>query len=165
MVVDADALHALAGDLALLKTRTAPTVLTPHSGEMAALLGIDREAVEERRLEAVRKASALTGAVVVLKGDDSLIASPDGAVAVSRGGAPALATAGSGDVLSGLVASLLARGVEPFRATAAAVRLHVEAGRLAGAECVDGVMAGDIADALPTARAALASGGAGGKVS
>ena len=89
----------------------------------------------------------------MLKGDDTLVAEPGGLVAVSPGATPALATAGTGDVLTGVVAALLARDVEPFRAACAAVRLHALAGGRAAARLgVDGVMAGDVVDALPEAR-------------
>jgi ADP-dependent NAD(P)H-hydrate dehydratase / NAD(P)H-hydrate epimerase len=93
-----------------------------------------------------------------LKGDDSLIADPDGRVAVSRGGSPALATAGTGDVLTGVVAALLAAGLDAFTAAASAVWLHAEAGRRAAAivGSVEGVIATDVIEALPGAR-----GGAG----
>ncbi|MEI6663069.1 MAG: NAD(P)H-hydrate dehydratase [Actinomycetes bacterium] len=157
LVIDADAIGALAGSAAMLCERNAPTVITPHAGEMAQLIGWTRAEVESRRMEAVRLSAAQSEAVVVLKGDDSLIADPAGAVAVSRGGAPALATAGSGDILSGLIAALLAQGVEPFRAACAAVRIHLEAGRLAAANGVDGVIAGDIVGSLRQARSALSS--------
>ena len=161
LVVDADAIHAFAEAHELLAARTAPTVITPHSGEMASLLGSERSTVEAGRLDAVRDSSARTRSVVVLKGDDTLVADPAGDVAVSRGGAPALATAGSGDVLGGLIGSLLARGVEPLLAAAAAVRLHCEAGRIAGERGSEGVLAGDVAAALPRARAQLTVGGVG----
>ena len=88
----------------------------------------------------------------MLKGDDTLVAAPDGRVAVSRGGSPALATAGTGDVLSGVVAAMLARGLEPFCAACAAVWAHAQAGRLAaGALSVDGVIASDVIAHLPRA--------------
>jgi NAD(P)H-hydrate epimerase len=161
LVVDADAIHAFAEAQELLAARRAPTVVTPHSGEMASLLGRQRSTVEAGRLDSVRTASAMTGSVVVFKGDDTLVADPGGDVAVSRGGAPALATAGSGDVLGGLIGALLARGVEPLQAAAAAVRLHCEAGRIAGQQGSEGVLAGDIASALPHARAALTVGSGG----
>jgi NAD(P)H-hydrate epimerase len=89
----------------------------------------------------------------VQKGDDTLVAEPDGRVAVSRGDAPALATAGTGDVLSGAIGALLARGVEPFTAACAGVELHRRAGRLVGARVgVEGAMARDVIAMLPYAR-------------
>ncbi len=130
-----------------------PTVLTPHSGELGRLLETDGDEVDAHRLTSVRAAARRSGAIVVLKGDDTLVAEPGGLVAVSPGATPALATAGTGDVLTGVVAALLARDVEPFRAACAAVRLHALAGGRAAARLgVDGVMAGDVVDALPEAR-------------
>jgi NAD(P)H-hydrate epimerase len=159
MVIDADGLGAHAGRLGELARRRAPTVLTPHAGELGRLLGLESAEIERERLRHVRAAAALSGAVVVLKGDDTLIADPEGRVAVSPGASPALATAGTGDVLTGVVAALLAQGVEPFAAAAAAVWLHAHAGREAARRvgAVEGVIATDVIEALPAAR-----GGAGG---
>jgi NAD(P)H-hydrate epimerase len=160
VVVDADGLNAHAGALASLAVRGAPTVLTPHAGELGRLLEVDSGAVEAQRLRHARAAAAASGAVVVLKGDDTLVAAPDWTVAVSPGATPALATAGTGDVLTGVVAALLARGLDPFRAACAAVRLHARAGaRAAGELGPDGVMAGDVIAALPHARRDAAATG------
>ena len=95
-----------------LAKRTAPTVLTPHAGELARLLETDSAGVERERLNHVRLAADRSCAVVVLKGDDTLIAEPSGKVAVSPGDSPALATAGTGDVLTGVIAALLAQGLD-----------------------------------------------------
>jgi ADP-dependent NAD(P)H-hydrate dehydratase / NAD(P)H-hydrate epimerase len=154
MVLDADGLNAHAGRLRDLARREAPTVLTPHTGELGRLLECDSEDVERERLASVRTAAEQARAVVVLKGDDTLIADPSGRVAVSRGGSPALATAGTGDVLSGVIAALLAQGLEAFEAACAGVWLHAEAGRVAArAEgSAEGVMASDVIAALPRAR-------------
>jgi NAD(P)H-hydrate epimerase len=152
VVLDADGLNAHAGDLAALAARPAPTVLTPHEGELGRLLGVDSDEVKARRLHHVREAATAAGAVVVLKGDDTLIAEPGGTVAVSPGASAALATAGTGDVLSGVIAAILARGVEPFAAACAGVRLHARAGvRAADERGVDGVIARDVIEALPHA--------------
>lgn len=156
LVIDADALHAFSGSAERIARRRQPTVLTPHSGEMASLLGIGRDEVEARRLSCARLAAQKSRAVVVLKGDDTIIASPEGQVGVSRGDSPALATAGSGDVLGGLVAALLAHSVDPFTAACAAVLMHTEAGRIAASGGAEGVIATDIAAMLPTARKQLA---------
>jgi NAD(P)H-hydrate epimerase len=155
MVLDADGLNAHAGRLAELRARRSPTVLTPHAGELGRLLELDSEQVERERLRHVRAAAERSGAVVVLKGDDSLIAEPSGRVAVSRGGSPALATAGTGDVLTGVVAALLAQGLEPFAAATAAVWLHAAAGREAARRqgAPEGVIASDVIEALPAVRA------------
>ncbi|HEY5142035.1 MAG TPA: NAD(P)H-hydrate dehydratase [Solirubrobacteraceae bacterium] len=153
LLLDADGLNAHAGHLEALAGRGAPTVLTPHAGELGRLLGVPSADVEARRLEHVRRAAQVSGAVVVLKGDDTLVARPDGTVAVSPGATPALATAGTGDVLSGVTGALLARGIEPFTAACAAVRLHARAGVRAAAEVgADGVIARDVIAALPGAR-------------
>jgi NAD(P)H-hydrate epimerase len=157
LVIDADGLRALEGQLDLIAARDAVTVLTPHAGEMASLIGLDRAEVEKHRLRSVREAAAASGAVVLLKGDDTLICDPTGLTAISRGNAPGLATAGTGDVLSGLIAANLARGVEPFEASCAAVAVHAEAGRIAAELGAEGVMATDVAAALQPARARLAA--------
>jgi NAD(P)H-hydrate epimerase len=153
VVLDADGLNAHAGDLRALAGRRAPTVLTPHEGELARLLDVDFDAVRARRLEHVRAAAAQSQAIVLLKGDDTLVAEPGGLVAVSPGATAALATAGTGDVLSGVIAAVLARGLDPFAATCAGARLHARAGiHAAGEKGVDGVIAGDVIEALPHAR-------------
>jgi NAD(P)H-hydrate epimerase len=153
LVLDADGLNAHAGDPESLAGRGAPTVLTPHAGELARLLGTSSAEVGRARLAQARDGARRTGSVVVLKGDDTLIARPDGFVAVSQGGAPALATAGTGDVLAGVIGAFLSRGVDAFHAACAAVFLHAEAGRIAAAEHgPDGVIAGDVIEALPRAR-------------
>ena len=154
MVLDADGLNAHAGRLGELADRGAPTVLTPHAGELGRLLELESSQVERERLRHVRDAAGQARAVVVLKGDDTLIAAPDGRVAVSPGGTPALATAGTGDVLTGVIAALLAQELDAFTAASAGVWLHACAGRdaarrLGGAE---GVIATDVIAALPGAR-------------
>jgi hydroxyethylthiazole kinase-like uncharacterized protein yjeF len=155
LVIDADGLNALAGQLELLRHRRWPTVLTPHAGELGRLLEVDSAEVERSRLAHARAAAARAKALVLLKGDDSLIAAPSGRVAVSPGGAPALATAGTGDVLSGVSGALLARGVSHAHAACAAVYAHVRAGRIAAEpHGPDGVIASDVIAALPAAFAA-----------
>jgi hydroxyethylthiazole kinase-like uncharacterized protein yjeF len=159
LVLDADGLNAHAGRLVELAVRTAPSVLTPHGGELARLLELDSEEIAGERLRHVREAARLAGAIVILKGDDTLIADPSGRVAVSRGASPALATAGTGDVLTGVIAALLAAGMEPFAAAAAGVWLHAEAGRVAArlVGAAEGVIASDVIEALPAARASAAN--------
>ena len=154
LVLDADGLNAHAGQLDALRTRKEATVLTPHAGELARLLECSSAEIERERLRHVRAAAELAQAVVVLKGDDTLIADPDGRVAVSSGGSPALATAGSGDVLTGVIAALLAQDLEPFAAAGAAVWVHAEAGRAAARSvgAPEGVIASDVIAALPAAR-------------
>jgi NAD(P)H-hydrate epimerase len=150
LLLDADGLNAHAGRLDELAGRDAPTVLTPHAGELARLLETDSATIGAHRLRHARQAAAAARAVVVLKGDDTLVAEPGGLVAVSPGGSPALATAGTGDVLSGIVGALLAKGLDPFAAACAGVWLHAAAGRrAAGLRGADSVIARDVIDALP----------------
>jgi ADP-dependent NAD(P)H-hydrate dehydratase / NAD(P)H-hydrate epimerase len=153
LVLDADGLNAHAGRLEeLLPHRRWPTVLTPHAGELARLLDVETAEVERRRLHHVRAAAQQSKAFVVLKGDDTLIAAPTGRVAVSPGNAPALATAGTGDVLSGVIGAMLAKGLAPAAAACAGVYAHLRAGQLAAApHGPDGVIAGDVIRALPEA--------------
>ena len=152
LLLDADGLNAHAGELEALADRKAATILTPHAGELGRLLGIESHAVQARRLEGVRRAAAEARAIVVLKGDDTIVAQPDGRVAISPGGAPALATAGTGDVLSGVIGAFLSKRMDPFHAACAGVFVHVSAGRHAAATIgPEGVIARDVIDALPRA--------------
>jgi ADP-dependent NAD(P)H-hydrate dehydratase / NAD(P)H-hydrate epimerase len=152
LLLDADALNAHAGRLSSLAGRPGATVLTPHAGELARLLESDSAAVGARRLESVRRAAAQAGAIVVLKGDDSIVAEPGGRAAVSRGGSSALATAGTGDVLSGVIGAYLGKGMDPFHAACAGVFVHGAAGRIAAERIgTEGVIASDVIAALPAA--------------
>jgi NAD(P)H-hydrate epimerase len=154
VVLDADGLNAHAGELARLAHRGAPTVLTPHAGELGRLMGVESAAIERERLRHVREAAQLAQSVVVLKGDDTLVAAPDGTVAVNWGASAALATAGTGDVLAGVIGAVLARGLDPFTAACAGVHLHGLAGRRAAERHgLDGVVASDVIAALPLALA------------
>jgi ADP-dependent NAD(P)H-hydrate dehydratase / NAD(P)H-hydrate epimerase len=150
LVVDADGLNAFAGSLSYLAAREARTVLTPHAGELGRLLKRESSEIGDHRLAAAVEAASRSGAVVVLKGDDTIVT--DGArVAVNAVAAPALATAGSGDVLSGMTAALLARGLEPFAAACAAVIAHARAGQEAARRVglVESVIATDVIAAIP----------------
>ena len=152
LLIDADGLNAHAERLELIAERRAPTVLTPHAGELGRLLGRESREVAEHRLACVREAAKRSRAIVVLKGDDSLAV--DGRrLAISAGGSPGLATAGTGDVLSGTIGALLARGMEPFAATCAGVHAHQRAGRIAARRlgCAESVIATDVIAALPAA--------------
>jgi NAD(P)H-hydrate epimerase len=155
LVIDADGLNALAGAFPdPLPRRPAPTVLTPHAGELGRLLEVESSEIERHRLHHAREAAARSGAIVVLKGDDTLVCSPDGQVAISPGGAPALATAGTGDVLSGVTGALLGKRLPPLQAACAAVFAHLRAGQLAAApHGADGVIASDVIAQLPAAFA------------
>jgi ADP-dependent NAD(P)H-hydrate dehydratase / NAD(P)H-hydrate epimerase len=153
LLVDADGLNALAAaELAPAARRAAPLVLTPHAGELARLLGTDSKRVEAGRLASARRAAEQSGGVVLLKGDDTLVVQGGGSggVAISRGGSPALATAGTGDVLSGVIAAFMARGLDAFEAACAGVYAHAEAGRTAERQLgAESVIAGDVIDCLP----------------
>ncbi|WP_455352454.1 NAD(P)H-hydrate dehydratase [Streptomyces sp. SYSU K217416] len=147
VLVDADGLRLL--DEAVVRARTAPTLLTPHAGEAAALLGVSREEVEGARLASVRALARKYGATVLLKGSTTLVAGADGPVRVNPTGTPWLATAGSGDVLSGLAGSLLAAGLPARDAGSVAAYLHGLAARYAANGAPTG--AHDVAAALPEA--------------
>jgi NAD(P)H-hydrate epimerase len=150
LVIDADGLNAFAGRLDRIATRRAPTILTPHAGELGRLLGRDSSEIEAHRLAAAREAASAAGAVVVLKGDDTIVADGE-RVAVNALSAPGLATAGTGDVLSGLTAAMLARGLDPFAAACAAVLAHARAGREAARRvgAAESVIATDVIAAIP----------------
>lgn len=149
VVVDADGLNLLAERRPLLTGRSAPTVLTPHDREFERLFG----AVGDDRIGAARRAATESGAVVLLKGDATVVASPDGRCFINPTGVPALATAGSGDVLAGLTGSLLATGIETTLAAAVAAYLH---GRAAARAVRDGpLVASDLLPALRTVLAEL----------
>ncbi|MEA2156267.1 MAG: ADP-dependent NAD(P)H-hydrate dehydratase / NAD(P)H-hydrate epimerase [Solirubrobacteraceae bacterium] len=152
LVLDADGLNAHAGSLEQLADRSAPTVLTPHAGELGRLLGRSSAEIERHRLPSAREAARRAGAIVVLKGDDTIVAAPDGTAAVNGLSAPALATAGTGDVLGGVIGALLAKGLDPFAAACAGVRRHAAAGRVAAAaHGAGGVIASDVIAVLPRA--------------
>jgi ADP-dependent NAD(P)H-hydrate dehydratase / NAD(P)H-hydrate epimerase len=123
--VDADGLRQLP------RRFDSPALLTPHAGELARMLGEKREDVEARRLDHAQTAAERWNAVVLLKGSTTLVVSPDGRVRANPTGTPALATAGSGDVLSGLAGALLAAGLDPLDAGSVAAYVHGAAGRLA----------------------------------
>ncbi len=152
LVIDADGLNAFAGELGRIAERTAPTILTPHAGELGRLLERDSKQIGAHRLACAREAAKAAGAIVVLKGDDTIVTDGE-RVAVNGLPAPALATAGTGDVLSGIVAAMLARGLDPFAAACAAVIAHARAGRSAAARigAAESVIATDVIDAIPTA--------------
>lgn len=153
VLVDADALNLAASDSTLrsaLTERRAPTLVTPHAGELARLQKAERSDVEEHRLAAARQAAADLGVTVLLKGSTTLVAEPGGRVRVNTTGTPYLGTAGSGDVLSGVAGALLARGLAPLDAGSVAAWLHGVAARLASEGGVT-LRAGDLLAAWPSA--------------
>jgi NAD(P)H-hydrate epimerase len=155
LVIDADGLNAFAGGLGRVAARGDPTVLTPHAGELGRLLESSSEEISRHRLASAREAARAAGAIVVLKGDDTIVT--DGKrVAVNAAGSAALATAGTGDVLSGMTAALLARGMQPFAATCAAVIAHARAGAEAAERvgAVESVIATDVIESIPAGLAA-----------
>ena len=152
MVLDADALSAFADDPQALFSRLRPgaAILTPHTGEFERLFpGLLEKSAS--KLEAARTAAAQCGAIVLLKGSDTVIARPDGGATINTNAPPTLATAGSGDVLAGLIGGLFAQGMEAGSAAAAAAWLHGDAAGRFG----PGLIAEDISEILPESLAAL----------
>jgi hydroxyethylthiazole kinase-like uncharacterized protein yjeF len=149
LVVDADALQHVKGPLGV------PAVLTPHAGELAAMLSVERETIEAHPLRHARSAAATYGAVLLLKGRHTLVATPDGDVRVTTTGVPWLATAGAGDVLGGLIGALLAAGLEPFDAASVGSWLHGAAATLASRG--GPIVATDVARSIPEAVRSLPS--------
>jgi hydroxyethylthiazole kinase-like uncharacterized protein yjeF len=151
VVADADAVTLIARDKALVAGRAAPTLLTPHAGEFARLVGADRADVEARRLEHVVPAAAELSAAVLLKGSTTLVADPGGHVRSNTTDTPYLATAGSGDVLSGICGALVATGLDVSAAAAAGTFLHGLAGIIAVGDPPAPVTAMQIAESVPAA--------------
>ena len=151
VVLDADALNNLAGDLSVLKARTAPTVLTPHPGEMARLTGKPVSDVTSDRIAVAKAFADEYGVTVLLKGADTVIASSETEnIFVNTSGNESLAKGGSGDTLTGILAAFLAQGMGPLEAAAAAAYYHGKAGESC---CLDkavrSILATDLIEALP----------------
>jgi NAD(P)H-hydrate epimerase len=156
VVLDADGLNVLAGQTEVLTRREAPTVVTPHPGELARLLRVSIEAIQADRLSAARDAAERLDCLVVLKGAATIIATPDGEAWLNPTGNPGMASGGMGDVLTGVIAALLAEGCDPLEAAVAGVYLHGLAGDLAAADLGPrGLLAGDVLDRLPVAVAVV----------
>ena len=152
LVLDADAITMLAGSIGALSSAKCPIVLTPHPGEFAALFGLKVKDVQEDRVGMAKMAAARLGAVIVLKGAGTVIATPGVPAAVNLTGNPGMASGGSGDVLAGIIASLVGQGIPVFEAACAAVWLHGRAGDLAAAEKSQAsIIAPDLIDKLPEA--------------
>ncbi len=151
MVVDADALTALSGQIYHIRRAQRPRILTPHPGELARILQTTKEAIQEDRLAAARTAAKEANAIVVLKGAATVVVAPDGREAVNSSGNPGMATGGMGDVLSGLIGALLAQGYEAFEAACLGVFIHGAAGDLlAGEKGPWGFTAMELAAKIPT---------------
>ncbi len=156
IVADADALNAFRGRPGAFARRRSATILTPHPGEAGRLLGLSSGAVQSDRLRAARRLARASGAIVLLKGANSLIVRPRGEVVVNPTGTPLLATAGSGDVLAGLIGALFAGGLDAGDAAMAGAWLHGAAAQTLSLALGDaGLLAHEVADAVPRARRAL----------
>jgi ADP-dependent NAD(P)H-hydrate dehydratase / NAD(P)H-hydrate epimerase len=156
LLVDGDGLTAVAADLKVIRRRAEPTVLTPHPGEAARLAGCTIDEISADPVASVQRLAADNGAMVVLKGAHSLIGMPDGRVFINTSGNAGLATAGSGDVLTGAIAAMYGLGLELEEAVKAGVFVHGLAGDFAADEIgEDGVTARDVLEHLPEAVAAL----------
>jgi len=152
MVIDADGLNALAGSADIIREASAPLVLTPHPGEFGRLTSLGTEAIREAPMERARDFATHLGVTLVLKGATTVVAAADGSVFVSPTGNAGMATAGSGDVLTGLVAGLLAQGLEQVQAACVSAFVHGRAGDLARDRLGQwGMLAGDIRNAIPGA--------------
>jgi len=159
MVVDADALTALAGHLDRLRGARAARCLTPHPGEMARMLGVSIADVQRDRIATARQFATAWETPVVLKGATSVIGLPDGTVLLNPTGNPGMASGGTGDVLSGVLGAFLARGLEPAAALAAGVYLHGLAGDVAAERLgQESLVAGDVIEALPEAFRRVGAG-------
>ena len=151
LVIDADALNALAGHLNALKKTRAIKILTPHLGEMARLVGFKRGTIEKNKILVAKKFARTCSCVLLLKGHRTVVASPDGKIYLNRTGNPGMATAGSGDVLTGICAAFAAQ-VSGFEAAKAAALVHGKAGDLAAKDKGElSLIAPDIIDWLPKA--------------
>jgi NAD(P)H-hydrate epimerase len=160
MVIDADGIDALAGNLGTLRSAPAPRILTPHPGEMARLISARTEEVVADRMEIARKFSAEHGVVLVLKGSHSVVAKPDGAFWINTTGNPGMATGGSGDVLTGMIGAYLARGIPAPEAAALGVYLHGSAGDLAASDLGEsGMTPSDLIERIPRATRLLQKSG------
>lgn len=152
MVIDGDALSAVSLDVSVLNKNPIPKILTPHPGEMSRLTGLRKETIEKSREKVAKEFSRQFGCILVLKGHHTVITSPEGKIKINRSGNVGLATAGSGDVLTGMIASFLAQGIEPFLAAVWGVYLHGLAGDLASKQKTKvSLIATDIIDFIPTA--------------
>jgi len=162
LVIDADGLMPFAEVPGLLAARTAVTLLTPHPGEAAHLLGVETAEINRDRPAMARRLAERTGALVALKGAATVIAAPDGRLAINPTGGPALAAGGTGDVLLGMATALLVQRMAPFEALLAAAFVHgAAADRIARRHGPSGLLAGDLAAEIPASMQELREAGAG----
>jgi len=157
MVIDADGLNALAGHLDCLHQKDTIKIFTPHPGEMARLTNLNKEAIQKKRLSVTKEFARRFQVTLLLKGNRSVVASPKGKAYVNTTGNPGMATAGSGDVLTGMIAALLAQGLEGFEAAKLGCYLHGKAGDLAAKQkTAVSMIATDMIENIPKAiRGAL----------
>ncbi len=152
LVIDADGVWALKGRLDLLRNREIPAILTPHPGELGHLLDLSPDEVDRNRMEIAVEFAVKHGVILVLKGAPTVIGTPGGFLWINTTGNPGLASGGTGDVLTGMIVSLLAQGVPPVESAIAGVYLHGLAGDLAAADLSEySLMAGDLLDYIPEA--------------
>ncbi len=152
LIIDGGAFSAIGTDMMIIRKRQGATILTPHPGEMGRITGKTVADVQAKRADFAMKYAKLSGGIVALKGSDTVVANGKDAAYVNRTGNAGMATAGAGDVLCGIIAALIAQGIEPFSATKLGVFLHGLAGDLATAAIgMHGVIASDIVKYLPAA--------------
>ncbi|MBW1916457.1 MAG: NAD(P)H-hydrate dehydratase [Deltaproteobacteria bacterium] len=150
MVIDADGLNALADELTCLEAASAPIILTPHPGEMSRLVGITTKDIQSQRLEQAQELSRRYNVIVVLKGAQTVVAAPDGRLSLNPTGNPALASGGTGDVLTGMIGGFLAQKLAAFDAARLGVYLHgLAADQWANLQGECGLLAGELLDELP----------------
>jgi NAD(P)H-hydrate epimerase len=159
MVIDADGINNLAGATAGLKDAAGPRILTPHPGEMARLVGLTTPEVQARRLDLARETAAKFGVTLVLKGAQTVVAAPDGRASINSTGNPALASGGTGDVLTGLIGGFLAQGLAPWDAARLGVYLHgLAADYFISRHGQRGMIAGDLLAVWPQMLAEFSQG-------
>ncbi|MGI6141803.1 MAG: NAD(P)H-hydrate dehydratase [Caldicoprobacterales bacterium] len=150
IVIDADGLNHISGDMNLVRTHKAPVILTPHPGEMSRLAGLDVKDILGRPVEVAAQTAREYGCIILLKGAASVAAEPEGRVYINTSGSSGMAKGGSGDVLTGIIASLIAQGYPPFEATVLGGYIHGRAGEKAACQLGEtGMTAEDIINALP----------------
>jgi len=150
-VIDADGLQALVGKTGMLIEAASVSVLTPHAGEMSRLTGLAIDYINANKLTVARDAAMEWGAIVVLKGPGTVVAFPDGEVFINTTGNAGMATGGTGDVLTGVIAAFIAQGLSSHMAAVAGVYIHGLAGDISASNGMIGMVAGDVVTALPAA--------------